>query len=142
VAAFVGTTNLIEGTVEAQERDSSGADGWLLVATALGIKVRARASAETISGNPTGSNVVLSVRPEGLLLGVDANANTVRNITPATAGTITSARLDTSVFLGNRHELHLNVNGQIVNAQAATLDAFRDGVASFSIDGELAWVVP
>jgi iron(III) transport system ATP-binding protein len=141
VAAFVGTTNLIDGTVEAQEREPAGGKdgGRLLVATSLGIKVWARAAAETIIGNPPGSSVVLSVRPEGLLLGADANVT--RTIT-TTAGALTSARLDTSVFLGNRHELHLNVNGQIVNAQAATLDAFRDGLAPFSIDDELAWVVP
>jgi ABC-type Fe3+/spermidine/putrescine transport system ATPase subunit len=131
VAAFVGTTNLIDAVVERQDR----AQGRLLVATRLGIKVWAQASAETIAGRPPGSSVVLSVRPEGLLLGAEAERGSV-------GGSVASARLDTSVFLGNRHELHLHVAGQAINAEAATLDAFRNALAPLGIDGDLAWVVP
>jgi ABC-type Fe3+/spermidine/putrescine transport system ATPase subunit len=129
VAGFVGTTNLIEGVVQAQDRDG----GRLQVATDMGVAVRAKASSETIARNKPGSRVVLSVRPEGLLIGAAALQNNTSN---------TPARLVNSVFLGNRYEIHLDANRQSLNAQAATLDAFRDGSAPIGIDGDLAWVVP
>jgi iron(III) transport system ATP-binding protein len=128
VASFVGTTNFIEGTVEAQDK----AGRKLLVHTRIGVKVWAQASAEHVEQHAAGSQVLLSVRPEGLLIGAETGRN---------AGAVVSAKLDTSVFLGSRYEVHLNVNGQVLSGQVATMDAFRDGVTPFSIDGDLAWVV-
>ena len=130
VAAFVGTTNLIEGAVEAQDL----AGGRLQVATDIGVKVWAQAAPDTIAASSPGKRVVLSVRPEGLLTGAAATGR-------SDASAVNTA-LVTSAFLGNRYELHLNANGQTLNGQAATLEAFRDGQAALSIDGDLAWVVP
>jgi iron(III) transport system ATP-binding protein len=129
VAGFVGTTNLIEGTVEAQDRGGNR----LLIETSVGVKIWAHAAAETVAAKGAGSQVLLSVRPEGLLIGAAIDRN---------AGSVTSARLETSAFLGSRFEVHLNVNGKTLDGQAASLDAFGNGMAPFSIDGDLAWVLP
>ena len=132
VAGFVGTTNLIGGAVEAQDRDGNR----LLVDTAVGVKVWAHAAGDTVAAKGVGSQVLLSVRPEGLLIGPAIEHN------GGNAGSVTTARLESSAFLGSRFEVILNVNGKTLDGQAASLDAFAGGVAPFSIDGDLSWVLP
>jgi ABC-type Fe3+/spermidine/putrescine transport system ATPase subunit len=130
VAGFVGTTNLIEGKVREQDRHG----GRLKIETGIGLEFWSRASADTIESSPPGTEVAVSVRPEGIRIGTETSFNAA-GLKPV------PTRFLGSSFLGNRYELRLELQGTTLHGQAASLEALRDNHVHMAIDEALAWVV-
>lgn len=113
VAGFMGTTNLLEGTVAA----TTG--GEALVRTVNGIDVRvARAD-----GAAAGQAVHVSVRPEAAAVTTRAPDASPENVWPA--------KVTLSTFLGDAIVYRLDVKGQRFEVHAPTTDVLDAGAEVF-----------
>jgi iron(III) transport system ATP-binding protein len=125
VAAFVGTSNILDGIVT--QRD--GAGSRLEIRTVLGAPVWAGASAELIGGLAEGDPVAMVLRPEDISLAAPGDGRP-------------TARLVEAAFLGSRHEVELAIGDQRLIAHARSLDMVRDGMVGLEIAAGAAWAVP
>ena len=113
VAGFMGTTNLLEGTVAA----TTG--GQILVRTVNGLDVRATRA----DGAVTGQAVHVSVRPEAAAVTTRAPDASPENVWPA--------KVTLSTFLGDAIVYRLDVRGQKFEVHAPTTDVFDVGADVF-----------
>ncbi|WP_413723933.1 ABC transporter ATP-binding protein [Sodalis sp. RH16] len=126
VASFVGTTNLIEGTVAGLDANTRR----LLVQSALGEPFWAAASDQVIATCRTGDGVAVSVRPENVSFDPDA------------AGGMRGRIID-SAFLGSRYDLVIDVAGHPLRVQTPRQwsGSVANGV-TVSFHPDEAWVIP
>jgi ABC-type Fe3+/spermidine/putrescine transport system ATPase subunit len=124
VASFVGTTNLIDGTVT--EKDVAGRR--IRVATALGEAIWASADPAFVAQAKAGDPAALAVRPEDVQL--------------STSGAGLNGQIVDAAFLGNRYEVVLTVAGQTLRAQARHLVQAQGGDVVISFDPEAIRAVP
>ena len=113
VAGFMGTTNLLEGTVSRV----SGAEA--VVRSVNGTDVRVAGG----KGAAVGQTVHVSVRPEAARVTTRAPDGAPENVWP---GTVTL-----STFLGDAIAYRLDVKGQKFEVQAPTTDVFAAGADVF-----------
>jgi len=113
VAGFMGTTNLLEGTV------SRVSGGEAIVRTVNDIDVRVAAG----DGAAVGRAVHVSVRPEAASVTTRAPAGSPENVWPG--------KVTLSTFLGDTIIYRLDVNGQKFDVHAPTTDVFDAGADVF-----------
>lgn len=110
VAGFIGTTNLIAGTV----RSHSASDGYA-VDTALGT-LHAATGPDTPAS--VGDGVLLSVRPEHVVLAVDR---------ARTGGNVLEGRVLARAFLGEAVDHVVQVGGREIRARTNPRISYPDG---------------
>ena len=113
VAGFMGTTNLLEGTVTA----TTG--GEATVRTVNGIDIRVARAA----GAAVGQAVHVSVRPEAAAVTACAPDTSSESVWPA--------KVTLSTFLGDAIVYRLDVKGQRFEVHAPTTDVFDAGADVF-----------
>ena len=106
VAGFMGTTNLLEGTV------SRVSGGEAIVRTANGFDVRVAGA----DGAAAGRAVRVSVRPEAAAVTTRAPAGSPENVWPG--------KVTLSTFLGDAIVYRLDVGGHKFDVHAPTTDVF------------------
>ena len=113
VAGFMGTTNLLEGTVSRV----SGAEA--VVRSVNGTDVRVAGG----KGAAVGQTVHVSVRPEAARVTTRAPEGSPENVWPG--------KVTLSTFLGDGIAYRLDVRGQKFEVQAPTTDVFATGADVF-----------
>ena len=113
VAGFMGTTNLLEGTVSRV----SGAEA--VVRSVNGTDVRVAGG----KGAAVGQTVHVSVRPEAARVTTRAPEGSPENVWPG--------KVTLSTFLGDGIAYRLDVGGQKFEVQAPTTDVFATGADVF-----------
>jgi ABC-type Fe3+/spermidine/putrescine transport system ATPase subunit len=127
VAGFIGATNLFPGVVEAKDE----AAGRARFRADCGFSIWAGAHPETLAQLSAGSGAHLSIRPEDIEIHPQVGD---------TAGLV-PVRLTSSVFLGSRFNLSLDINGTPCRAYGRSVGAFSDGRALARMDPAVAWIV-
>ena len=113
VAGFMGTTNLLAGTVTEMK------EGGAVLRTANGIDIRVAKANGTAAGQPAH----VSVRPEAALVTSRAPGTDSLNVWPAT--------VTLSTFLGDTIAYRLDVQGQRFDVHAPATEVFADGAHVF-----------
>jgi len=113
VAGFMGTTNLLEGTI------SRVSGGEAVVRTANDIDVRVAGA----DGAAAGRAVHVSVRPEAATLTSQPPAGSSHNVWPG--------KVTFSTFLGDAIAYRLEVGGQKFEVHAPATDVFDAGADVF-----------
>ena len=113
VAGFMGTTNLLEGTVSRVSGEE------VIVRTANGIDVRVAGG----DGAAVGRAVHVSIRPEAVKVTTHAPDGAPQNVWPG--------KVTLSTFLGDAIAYRLDVAGQKFEVNAPTTDAFNVGADVF-----------
>ena len=131
VASFIGTANLLEGTV-------AGVDvrnGLVAVALDAGDTVQAAAPAKWLASAYTGQRATVLVRPEDAVFERPEDAGSEHDVGHGIEVDLLSAS-----YLGNRYELHVQAGGIPLRVQARTIDAFNGGKARLWFRPDATWV--
>ncbi|MDF2995256.1 MAG: transporter, binding component [Xanthobacteraceae bacterium] len=128
VAGFIGTANLLEGTLSSIDR----ARGRVSVRLDAGDTAWANASAKWLASAVSGQRVTLLLRPEDVRFERPEHPD-------QEAGILASA--GSASFLGSRYELQLDVAGTPLRVQSRTPGRFEDGRARLWFRPDSAWVV-
>jgi ABC-type Fe3+/spermidine/putrescine transport system ATPase subunit len=131
VASFIGTANLLEGTVAGVD----ARNGLVAVALDAGDTVQAAAPAKWLASARTGQRATVLVRPEDAVFERPEAAGSEHDV-----GRGIEVDLLSASYLGNRYELHVQADGIPLRVQARTIDAFDGGKARLWFRPDATWV--
>ncbi|TCK19728.1 iron(III) transport system ATP-binding protein/spermidine/putrescine transport system ATP-binding protein [Ancylobacter aquaticus] len=128
VGNFVGTANLLEGTIV----NIDVAAGRVSVALDAGDIVSARASAGWLTTAAPGQRATLLLRPEDIRFDRPEKPDQQTGL---------DVRFVSAAFLGSRYELQLAAKDTPLRVQSRTAGTFKDGRALLWFRADSAWVV-